>query len=183
MAQRAYSGTRCRRAGPTAIFVFGLLGLSGCDPESEDVGKPCERKSDCAGTLICDLHEGGGSCQAQHTHDDGGTGDDANADDVGVRWIDVAASNYKLDLVPDFDPTVDQYTAQADGPGIEVYFDVLLDGDADGVLVNGTESIPMGYRTWRSPDDADLVAPVPVTIEVLDGDTTTSIYDVEITVP
>jgi len=158
-----------------ALGLVAAVALAGCDAEATDVGKPCEVKSDCAGTLICDVHEGRGSCQENHMHSEGAA--------VGVRWIDVEASDYKLELVPDFDPEVVEYEARADGEGIEVYVDVLLDGDADGVLVNGHAANTAGFRAWRSPGNADLIAPTTATIEVLSAGETTAVYDLDITIP
>ncbi len=165
-----------RRPSPAVALMLGSLGAWGCDPAQADIGKPCEQKSDCAGALICDEHDGRGSCQEAHTH-----GED---EVVAVRWIEVAASDYKLDLDPDFDPEVTEYRAQADGPGIVVYADVILTGDAEGVTVNGEPAELIGFRTWRSPESAELAAPTSITVEVLaleGAEVREPLYDIDVT--
>lgn len=160
-----------------ALASAALLGVvAGCDAEASDVGKPCEQKSDCAGYLICDIHEGRGSCQSEHQHDE-------SALPMSIKWIEVAASDYKLDLVPAYDPDITSYTAQADGPGIVVYANIILSDDADDVTVNGVAAELVGYRTWRSTEATDLVAPTMMTIEVSNAAGSLPAYDIEITVP
>lgn len=104
-------------------------------------------------------------------------------DPARVRFIEVAASNYKLELAPPFDEGVTSYTARANGPGIEVYVDVFMDRDVDGVLVNDVPAALTGYRAWRSSAEADLVAPTFAVVEVLDESTHPAVYEIKITVP
>lgn len=53
----------------TAIFS---VSIAGCEAEEGDVGSPCDSVEDCADGLICDVHDGKGTCQEGHGHDDGG---------------------------------------------------------------------------------------------------------------
>jgi hypothetical protein len=56
-----------------------LLGfcLSACsDP---DVGKACEKKEDCGEHLICDVHDGKGTCQEPHEDGEEGGSEEASA--------------------------------------------------------------------------------------------------------
>ena len=50
-------------------FVGIGFTATACDATDSDIGKPCERKSQCAGDLVCDAHDGRGTCQQQHRHD------------------------------------------------------------------------------------------------------------------
>jgi hypothetical protein len=77
--------------------------------------------------------------------------------EVTMKWIEVAASDYKLELEPGFDAMTHQYTALADGPGISVYVDVIVDADVDGVLVNDVPAALIGFRMWRSATETGLV--------------------------
>ena len=46
------------------------------------IGAPCYTESDCPEVLICDFHEGKGSCQEDHDHgeDTGGETDGEDTD-------------------------------------------------------------------------------------------------------
>ncbi len=44
-----------------------LIWITGCGATT-GVDAPCDADTDCDGTLICDVHEGEGSCQAPHEH-------------------------------------------------------------------------------------------------------------------
>ncbi len=50
-----------------ARTALALLVLASC--ERGVLGAPCERGNDCDDGLECDLHDGGGSCQAPHEDD------------------------------------------------------------------------------------------------------------------
>lgn len=104
--------------------------------------------------------------------------------EVTVKWIEVAASDYKLELQPDFDAMIHQYTALADGPGISVYVDVIVDADVDGVLVNDVPAALIGFRMWRSAAETGLVSPclASVTIE-LEGAVVPEAYAIDIVAP
>lgn len=102
---------------------------------------------------------------------------------AGVRYLEVAASDYKLELQPVFDPAVTSYSALTDGPGIEVYVDVYVDHEVDAVLVNDVPAAISGYRTWRSVPETDLVAPVTAVVEVMDGSEAPAQYEISILVP
>jgi hypothetical protein len=108
--------------------------------------------------------------------------EDGDAAELELRWIEVAASDYKLELEPSFNPTITEYTALADGPNIEVYVDVTLSDDVEGVTIGGHPAEPSGFRTWRSQPDTDLVAPTQFTVEIVDARPVPSV-SIEITVP
>lgn len=113
-----------------------------------------------------------------------GTDDDPPADPVAVRWISIFASDYDLELEPDFDAEITQYTALADGPDIVVHAEVVLTADADGVSVNGGPAAPSGFRTWLSPPDAGFVSPTSLTVEVVTSDGSAQpVYTIAVTVP
>jgi hypothetical protein len=43
------------------------LALVACDDDDE-IGTPCESEADCSEALVCDIHEGQGTCQHEHGH-------------------------------------------------------------------------------------------------------------------
>lgn len=47
------------------LVLVILLPLA-CGDISSDIGKPCDRHSDCASGLECDVHDGQGTCQKPH---------------------------------------------------------------------------------------------------------------------
>ncbi|MFV8751829.1 hypothetical protein ACNOYE_14890 [Nannocystaceae bacterium ST9] len=56
-------------------FTFALLTLAlaigtivGCQDDEDELGTPCDVDDDCSGDLICDVHEGQGTCQEPHDH-------------------------------------------------------------------------------------------------------------------
>jgi hypothetical protein len=49
------------------LMCMVLLAAAACG-DDDDVGKPCEKDEDCAGDLVCDVHDGRGSCQEPHDH-------------------------------------------------------------------------------------------------------------------
>ncbi len=49
-------------------FVAPILGLAACDDEDQEIGTPCETEDDCSEALICDVHDGQGTCQHDHDH-------------------------------------------------------------------------------------------------------------------
>lgn len=53
-----------------SLALFGVLGLTlaGCDEEASALGTPCYTPIDCEGGLICDYHDGQGTCQEDHNH-------------------------------------------------------------------------------------------------------------------
>jgi hypothetical protein len=57
----------------TGMTIGGMLGwmasLAVACNGAGGVGAPCETKDDCEGELICDEHEGQGSCQEPHDHE------------------------------------------------------------------------------------------------------------------
>jgi hypothetical protein len=55
--------------------TLGSLALVAClacgaSDEGGDVGSPCEEDEDCQPGLLCDVHDGRGSCQEPHHHHD-----------------------------------------------------------------------------------------------------------------
>lgn len=54
------------------LLTFGLgLGMitsAGCNDENDEIGTPCDVDDDCSGDLVCDIHEGQGTCQETHAH-------------------------------------------------------------------------------------------------------------------
>jgi len=64
--------------GPLALLSFTLAASLGyftaCTEES--LGTPCETNADCEEGMICDVHDGQGTCQHDHDH----TGDDTEGD-------------------------------------------------------------------------------------------------------
>lgn len=50
-----------------ASFAFVALVL-GCTVGNSNIGTPCDVASDCGGGLICDVHDGKGTCQEPHDH-------------------------------------------------------------------------------------------------------------------
>jgi hypothetical protein len=60
------------RSSVRLVLAFGLMlggvfGGVGCNGDDE-IGTPCETDEDCSSDLICDVHEGEGTCQAEHGH-------------------------------------------------------------------------------------------------------------------
>ena len=51
-----------------AGLVLGLC-LSACSDSG--VGKACDKPADCGEHLICDVHDGKGTCQEPHDHEAG----------------------------------------------------------------------------------------------------------------
>ncbi len=60
-----------------ATLCLGLSLSAACT--SSDVGKACDKQTDCGGDLICDVHDGKGTCQEPHSHE-GGEDDTAHHD-------------------------------------------------------------------------------------------------------
>ena len=50
-----------------ALLLALALGPTGCEDEDE-IGTPCESEDDCSDALICDIHDGKGTCQYEHGH-------------------------------------------------------------------------------------------------------------------
>jgi hypothetical protein len=53
------------------LLAVGVLWA--CDLANDGIGAPCESDADCGSGLVCDVHDGRGSCQRPHGHDDGGS--------------------------------------------------------------------------------------------------------------
>lgn len=103
--------------------------------------------------------------------------------EVSVNWIEVAASDYKLELQPAFETEISDYTALADGPDITVYVDVIVDADVNGVLVNEIPAGLVGFRTWRSAEQTQLVSPTFATVEIVTEGPQAPIYTIDVTIP
>jgi hypothetical protein len=50
------------------VLAFALGGALACDDDDDEIGKPCETHDDCSAPLICDVHDGQGTCQHEHGH-------------------------------------------------------------------------------------------------------------------
>jgi hypothetical protein len=60
---------RSRLDSLSFTFAIGLgLALLGACEEDDEIGTPCETAEDCSGDLICDVHDGQGTCQEAHGH-------------------------------------------------------------------------------------------------------------------
>jgi len=70
--------------------------MTACASSSGEVGAPCEVTSDCSDDLICDIHDGQGSCQNAHEHDDD-TGHEHD-DETGLEHDDETESGSEADL-------------------------------------------------------------------------------------
>ena len=58
-------------------FALALgVSLSACS--NPDIGKACTKTEDCGEGLLCDVHDGKGTCQGPHGHSEG---DDTAAHD------------------------------------------------------------------------------------------------------
>lgn len=107
-----------------------------------------------------------------------------SADAAAVRWISIFASDYDLELEPEFDPAITTYTAQADEAGIIVFAEVVFSGgDAVGVRVNELDAAPSGYRTWLSPQEQGFEAPLPLEVQIDLGEGSGLSYAIEVTIP
>lgn len=62
------------------------------------VGAACDRDDDCDTGLVCDVHEGSGTCQEPHTHEPLALPDDATAPSVSLRVARDASSGWNLQL-------------------------------------------------------------------------------------
>jgi hypothetical protein len=71
---------RIATLGSLAVMFSALLGCDAGGPGA--VGAPCNTADDCEGNLICDEHNGQGSCQEPHGHSEGGdeTGEPTTSD-------------------------------------------------------------------------------------------------------
>lgn len=53
------------------LLASPLLGLAlGCAVSNSKIGTPCDNAAQCGGDLICDVHDGQGTCQEPHDHGD-----------------------------------------------------------------------------------------------------------------
>lgn len=56
------------RSVPTLLALALVTAmLFACDDDDE-IGTPCESEADCSEALICDVHDGQGTCQHDHGH-------------------------------------------------------------------------------------------------------------------
>lgn len=51
-----------------ALTFAATVGIVACDDEDAEIGTPCETEEDCSEALICDIHDGQGTCQHDHGH-------------------------------------------------------------------------------------------------------------------
>ncbi|WP_143140554.1 hypothetical protein [Nannocystis exedens] len=60
--------TRAARSFPALLPALLLSALAaGCTGQS-NVGNPCDKAEQCGEGLICDFHDGKGTCQEPHDH-------------------------------------------------------------------------------------------------------------------
>lgn len=71
------------RAHFIGLSMVLMVSLVACDSEDAAIGTPCETTDDCPGNLICDIHEGQGSCQIDHSHGGGGVSTDNTVETGG----------------------------------------------------------------------------------------------------
>ena len=90
-----------------------LLALSFSCGGGTDVGAPCDKDDQCGGDLICDVHDGKGTCQTPHEHVSGGAGATESSTAANTtETVDEVCMNYctcleahcaKLDQFPHAD--------------------------------------------------------------------------------
>lgn len=77
--QPIQTGPRAPWASSGFLWSLPLLVCLGCasadDGSGGGVGSPCDVDENCESGLVCDIHDGRGSCQEPHEHDDSETGD------------------------------------------------------------------------------------------------------------
>lgn len=72
-----------RRVAAVFTLVLGSSAATACDEQGGTIGSPCEQASDCNGDLICDVHDGQGSCQEPHGHSGSDSDSDSDSSDAG----------------------------------------------------------------------------------------------------
>jgi hypothetical protein len=60
--------TRSTSLLAASLLLGSLVGIFACEVEP-GLGSPCATTEDCSGDLICDIHDGQGTCQVDHGHD------------------------------------------------------------------------------------------------------------------
>ena len=131
-----------RVVSAVVLVVLGA-GCRGGEPAQEGPAATESGTSATSGTNAISSTSGESETGAQTETETGlGTGTETETEtetgaiEVSVQWIEVAASDYKLELDPEFDASILDYVALADGPDIRVDVDVIVDADVDGVLIN-----------------------------------------------
>jgi len=74
----------------SALVLVATGSSAGCLADEGTLGAPCEVGSDCEDGLLCDLHDGGGSCQRIH--------EDAEEPVVHDCSVETRADAYSLGL-------------------------------------------------------------------------------------
>jgi hypothetical protein len=64
------------RSLPALFASLFLLGVAAGCTSNSNIGNPCDKDDQCGGDLICDFHEGKGTCQEPHGHDTAGETED-----------------------------------------------------------------------------------------------------------
>ncbi|WP_434420381.1 hypothetical protein [Nannocystis pusilla] len=59
--------TRAARSSSFALLSV-LLSAAACTSENSKIGSPCDNAEQCGGDLICNVHDGKGTCQEPHDH-------------------------------------------------------------------------------------------------------------------
>lgn len=57
-----------------------------------DIGAPCDKDEQCGGDLICDVHDGKGTCQTAHEHVSGGAGTAGSS--TATETVDEVCTDY-----------------------------------------------------------------------------------------
>lgn len=116
-------------------LLFGsLVALAmslACD-DAAGIGSPCATKADCDDDLICDIHDGQGTCQQDHGHEDD-TGEGACV--VETRDDDYAVGLSKAGAFV----TASFISADPAPPGRGDNTWVLNFSDSDGAPIDGLE--------------------------------------------
>ena len=69
-----------RLVGSAFALMLGSSAVTACDEQGGTIGSPCEEASDCNDGLICDVHDGQGSCQQPHGHSGSDSDSDSDSD-------------------------------------------------------------------------------------------------------
>jgi hypothetical protein len=91
--------------------LSALLLLAAACQGNDDIGKPCEKADQCAEGLICDVHDGKGTCQEPHHH---GPSSESETDDHGTTAHDHDTAHDHGTTAHDHGTTAHEPTTGAD---------------------------------------------------------------------
>ncbi len=103
MIKRGMTTSRIFRASIVAAL------LTACN-NNPDIGKVCEKQEDCGEDLSCDVHDGKGTCQKPHGHEDEAESEHAHDSDHEHSTSDVTTDAM---TGPTTEPTTDAPTTEA----------------------------------------------------------------------